>query len=52
MVEHKLLNTIQDRLDALSKMPKVKKNSSIMAVLKENGFTRRDFMKWAGAMTA
>ncbi len=25
MVEHKLLNTIQDRLDSLSKMPKIKK---------------------------
>ncbi len=52
MVEHKLLNTIQDRLDSLSKMPKIKKNSSIAQALKENGFTRRDFMKWAGAMTA
>lgn len=45
MVEHKLLNTIQDRLDSLSKMPKIKKNSSIAQALKENGFTRRDFMK-------
>ncbi len=30
----------------------MKSNSSIMEVLNEHGFTRRDFMKWAGAMTA
>ena len=30
----------------------MKSDSSIAQLLKEKGFTRRDFMKWAGAMTA
>ena len=52
MVDNRNLSTIQNRLAELAKLPKMKENSSIMEVLSEHGFTRRDFMKWAGAMTA
>ena len=52
MVDNHNVTTIQNRLSELAKLPKMKANSSIMDVLNEHGFTRRDFMKWAGAMTA
>ena len=46
MVDNRNLSTIQNRLAELAKLPKMKENSSIMEVLSEHGFTRRDFMKW------
>lgn len=50
--ETKLVEDINRRLDELAKMPKVREDSSIMQTLQEHGFTRRDFMKWAGGMAA
>ena len=47
-----LRQKIDRRLSELSALPKMKSDSSIAQLLKEKGFTRRDFMKWAGAMTA
>ncbi|QKF64742.1 hydrogenase small subunit [Campylobacter corcagiensis] len=47
----KLKEKIIARLDSLEKLPSLK-NGSIKDALIEKGFTRRDFMKWAGAMTA
>ena len=47
-----LYTAFKDRIEQLSKLPKMKENSSIEQVIEENGFARRDFMKWAGMMTA
>ncbi len=43
---------IESRLSALEKLPSLKDNDSITKALEKSGFSRRDFMKWAGAMTA
>ena len=46
---------IQDfeaRLNELEKLPALNPNRSIKQALSEAGFSRRDFMKWAGTMTA
>ena len=46
---------IQDfeaRLNELEKLPALNPNRSIKQALNEAGFSRRDFMKWAGTMTA
>ncbi|KAA6224719.1 MULTISPECIES: hydrogenase small subunit [unclassified Campylobacter] len=43
---------ISARLDALEKLPSCNSNNSISKALEQAGFSRRDFMKWAGAMTA
>lgn len=41
------------RLDELEKMPvQVNKEGDIKDILENNGISRRDFMKWAAAMTA
>ena len=47
-----LRQKINRRLSELSALPKMKNDTSIAQLLKDKGFTRRDFMKWAGAMTA
>ena len=52
MNERKLQQQVEERLAYLSKLPKLKSDSSIMGALEGHGFSRRDFMKWAGAMTA
>ncbi|RDU56646.1 hydrogenase small subunit [Helicobacter sp. MIT 99-5507] len=45
-------NTLK-RLDELEKMPvQVNKEGDIREILENNGISRRDFMKWAAAMTA
>lgn len=45
-------NTLM-RLDELEKMPvQVNKEGDIKDILENNGISRRDFMKWAAAMTA
>ena len=49
MFDHQRL---QKRLDELEKFPSLKENDSIEKALAKSGFTRRDFMKWAGTMTA
>ncbi|MBE0490951.1 MAG: hydrogenase small subunit [Sulfurospirillum sp.] len=52
-MEHaELYQRISDRLGNLAKFPQVKDNESITDLLDNKGITRRDFMKWAGAMTA
>ncbi|EAI4702965.1 Ni/Fe hydrogenase [Campylobacter jejuni] len=43
---------IESRLSTLEKLPSLKDNDSITKALEKSGFSRRDFMKWAGAMTA
>lgn len=46
---------IQDfeaHLNELEKLPALNSKRSIKQALSEAGFSRRDFMKWAGAMTA
>jgi quinone-reactive Ni/Fe-hydrogenase small subunit len=47
-----LYSAFKDRIEQLSELPKMKDDSSIEQVIEEKGFTRRDFMKWAGVMTA
>ena len=46
-----LQNSLDLRLAQLQALPKMK-DGSIMDALKSHGFSRRDFMKWAGSMTA
>ena len=50
--DESLMKTFSKRLKKLEKLPKIDENKSISAVLDEEGISRRDFMKWAGAMTA
>jgi len=40
------------RLQELRSLPKIDESKSIKEVIEESGFGRRDFMKWASAMTA
>lgn len=48
-----VLELASKRLDELSKLKSLKKEQGgILKALDEHGFSRRDFMKWAGAMTA
>lgn len=44
--------SILSRLDKLEKLPALVKGDGIAKALEKSGFSRRDFMKWAGAMTA
>lgn len=52
MTENDVLVRINKRLLELSKIPRINQEGSIAKRLKEKGFSRRDFMKWAGAMSA
>ena len=47
-----LYSAFKERIEQLSKLPKMREDASIEQVIEENGFSRRDFMKWAGAVTA
>jgi len=47
-----LYNSFKKRIKQLKKLPKIDENNSIENIIEENGFSRRDFMKWAGAITA
>ncbi len=49
--EQALLEKAQERLEEICKIPALKKGDSITKALRKNGISRRDFMKWAGAMT-
>lgn len=51
MKQENLVSKITTRLNEVQNMPKMR-NGSIIKKLEENGFSRRDFMKWAGTMTA
>lgn len=46
------MREFEARLNELEKLPALNPNRSIKQTLSEAGFSRRDFMKWAGAMTA
>jgi len=47
-----LKNLFRKRIEELKKLPSIDDKKSIKNLLNEGGFGRRDFMKWAGAMTA
>lgn len=47
-----LFSMVSKRLKELEKMPIHNEHKNLMDELHKNGPTRRDFMKWAGAMTA
>ncbi len=53
MEQDELYLSLSERLGKLSKFPKMRDDGkSISKLLEENGISRRDFMKWAAAMTA
>jgi len=52
MVSDTLYKKLSTRVNELSKLPKLDDQKSIPELIKENGFSRRDFMTWAGTMTA
>ncbi len=47
-----LYSAFEERIAQLSKLSRMKEEQSIMDVIEEKGISRRDFMKWAGAITA
>lgn len=50
--EESLFSKAEARLNQLRKLPPLKQGRSISKTLKENGVSRRDFIKWSSAMTA
>lgn len=46
------IQEFEARLNELEKLPALNSKRSIKQALSEAGFSRRDFMKWAGTMTA
>lgn len=46
------IQEFEARLNELERLPALNSKRSIKQALSEAGFSRRDFMKWAGAMTA
>lgn len=50
--EDLLLKQARDRLEELEKLEPLHKDTNITKVLESKGVSRRDFMKWATAMTA
>ena len=47
-----LYESFKKRIEQLKELPKMDESNSIDNVIEENGFSRRDFMKWAGMITA
>jgi len=47
-----LFQQLSQRLEKLEKLPRMDESKSIPKVLEEKGISRRDFMKWATAVTA
>ncbi len=47
-----LHSKFKDRIEYLKNLPKIDEKRPIEDVIKESGFDRRDFLKWAGAITA
>ena len=47
-----LFKKLSSRLDELSSSPKLDEEKSIPSLIEEKGFSRREFMAWAGAMTS
>ena len=52
MMSDTLYKQLSTRVNELSKLPKVDEQKSIPELMEENGFSRRDFMTWAGGITA
>ncbi len=52
MKDLSLFQRLSAKLDSLEKLPKMNDEKSIPQVLEEKGVSRRDFMKWATAITA
>ncbi len=52
MKDLNLFKRLSKRLDTLEKLPKLDETKSIPQVLEDKGISRRDFMKWATAITA
>ncbi len=50
--DESLKNIFSKRLEELKKLPRIDESKSIPSIMDEEGISRRDFMKWAGAMTA
>ncbi len=48
----KLYVDFEKRIKDLEKLSPIKEETSVETMLIEKGFSRRDFMKWAGAITA
>ncbi len=51
-MKSELYEKFSKRLAHLEKLPKLKKDKDISSYLEEKGVSRRDFMKWAGMVTA
>ena len=47
-----LYEAFKSRIEQLKSLPKLDEDKSIEGAIEEAGFSRRDFMKWAGAVTA
>ena len=47
-----LFQQLSERLEKLEKLPRIDDSKSISKVLDDKGVSRRDFMKWATAITA
>lgn len=52
MENNDLFKSLSKRLETLEKLPKLHDDKTISSVMEEKGVSRRDFMKWAAAMTA
>ena len=52
MASDSMYEKLSTRVNELSKLPKLDDEKSISSMIEEKGFSRRDFMTWAGAMTA
>lgn len=51
MENNKLFDRLSARIDELSNLPKLNDEVSISKMIEDKGFSRREFMTWAGAMT-
>ncbi|WP_394985860.1 twin-arginine translocation signal domain-containing protein, partial [uncultured Helicobacter sp.] len=52
IVSDALLQKAQTRLEYLESLPAHNAERNLIQELESKGFSRRDFMKWAGSMTA
>lgn len=52
IVSDELLQKAQERLEYLQSLPTHNQDRNLIQELESKGFSRRDFMKWAGMMTA
>ena len=52
MKDMSLFQKLSQRLEKLEKLPRLDDSKSIPQILESKGVSRRDFLKWAGAITA